>query len=106
MSGKAAVRLGDIGSGHGCHYPPTSAIEGSDDVFINGRPAVRVGDAYDGHGCPVCPAPVHGRKLAQGSPTIFINGRPAGRVGDAIDCGGNAMGGSPDVVLDGSSSSG
>jgi len=65
---------------------------------------MRVGDAYDAHGCPVCPAPVHGRKLAQGSPTVMINGRPAGCVGDAIDCGGIADSGSPDVLLDGDSS--
>jgi len=103
MSGKAAVRLGDIGSGHDCHFPPTAAVEGSSDVFINGQPAVRVGDAYDAHGCPSCPAPAHGRKLAQGSPTVLINGKPAGRVGDAIDCGGVASTGSGDVLLDGGS---
>ena len=31
----AATRIGDIGSGHGCHYPPTPAIEASEDMFVN-----------------------------------------------------------------------
>ena len=44
-----ATRKGDIGSSHGC-FPPSPAIEGSGDVFINGKPAVRVGDAYAAHG--------------------------------------------------------
>jgi len=100
MSEKGAVRLGDMGSGHDCHYPPTPAIEGSADVLINGQPAVRVGDSYDAHSCPTCPEPAHERKLAQGSPTVLINGLPAGRIGDAIDCGGEASSGSPDVLLD------
>jgi len=100
MTGKSAVRLGDIGTGHDCHYPPTAAIEGSANVLINGQPAVRVGDAYDAHGCFVCPALVHGRKLAQGSPTVMINNRAAGRVGDAIDCGGVAIEDSVNVLLD------
>ena len=96
----AQARLGDIGSGHGCHFPPSAAVEGSPDVLVNGIPAVRVGDAYAAHGCPSCPAPSHGRALAQGSPTVLINGRPAGRIGDAIDCGGAAAAGSGDVFLD------
>lgn len=94
------TRKDDIGSGHDCHFPPTSAIGGSPDVSIDGRPALRVGDAYDAHGCPSCPAPSHDRQLAAGSPTVFINGRPAGRIGDAISCGGAAATGSGTVVLD------
>ncbi|KZL11706.1 PAAR domain-containing protein [Pseudovibrio sp. Ad26] len=46
MSGKPAARLGDIGSGHGCHFPPTPAIAGSPNILINNRLAVRQGDAY------------------------------------------------------------
>lgn len=94
------TRLGDVGSGHACHFPPTDAVEGSPDVIVNGKPAVRVGDAYAPHACPTCPEPEHGRKLASGSPTVFVNGRAVGRVGDAIDCGGKATTGSSDVVLD------
>lgn len=107
MSGKPAARLGDIASGHGCHHPPSPAIEGSPNVFINGLPAVREGDAYMEHGCPTCSggAP-HPRKLAAGSPTVFINGRPAGRVGDAIDCGGSVLTGSPNVFIGALSSPG
>lgn len=103
MSGKPAARLGDIGSGHGCHYPPTPAIAGSGDTFINSRPAVRKGDPYAPHPCPVCPAPPHPRKLAAGSPTVFINSKNAGRIGDPIDCGGADSTGSPNVFIGASS---
>ncbi len=99
MADKPAARLGDIGSGHGCHFPPTDAIEGSPNVFINGKPAVRQGDAYASHGCSPCPAPAHGRTLANGSPSVFINGKEAGRIGDPIDCGGTHITGSPNVFI-------
>jgi uncharacterized Zn-binding protein involved in type VI secretion len=91
-----ATRKGDIGSGHGC-FPPSSAIEGSPDVFINGKLAVRVGDAFAAHGCGKC-AP-HGRNAAQGSATVNINGKPSVRVGDAINCGGSAATGSGNVFI-------
>jgi uncharacterized Zn-binding protein involved in type VI secretion len=96
----ASTRKGDIGSGHGCHFPPTPSVAGSPDVFVNGIPAVRVDDAYAPHGCPACPAGAHGRALAAGSPTVEINGRPAGRIGDAINCGGSVSVGSGDVFFD------
>ena len=91
-----ASRKGDIGSGHGC-FPPSNAIEGSGDVFINGKPAVRVGDAYAAHGCGKC-AP-HGRNASQGSATVNINGKPSVRVGDGINCGGSAATGSGNVFI-------
>jgi len=50
MTGKPSTRLGDIGSGHGCHFPATPAIEASGDVFVNGLGAVRQGDGYGAHG--------------------------------------------------------
>ncbi|WP_299688049.1 PAAR domain-containing protein [uncultured Tateyamaria sp.] len=103
MSGKPAARLGDIGSGHGCHFPPSPAIQGSPNVLINNRPAVRVTDAYLPHPCPVCPQPPHPRNLAKGSPTVQINNLMAGRVGDAISCGGNHAVGSPNVLIGGAS---
>ena len=96
-----AHRRTDLGSGHACHFPPSAANEGSDDVWINGLKAMRVDDGYEPHGCPSCPEPAHGRKLAKGSPTVFINGRAAGRIGDAIDCGGEAQEGSGNVYFDG-----
>lgn len=99
MSGKPAARLGDIGSGHGCHFPPTPAVSGSGDVIINNKPAVRQSDAYAPHGCSPCPAPAHGRSLASGSPTVFVNNLQAGRIGDPIDCGGAAATGSPNVFI-------
>lgn len=99
MSNKPATRLGDIGSGHACHFPPTPSIGASPDVNIDGMPAVRQGDAYAPHACPTCPAPPHPRSLSEGSGTVFINGRPAGRVGDAISCGGQANSGSSTVFI-------
>lgn len=99
MSGKPAARLADLGSGHGCHYPPTPAVTGSGTVLINGRPAMRKGDSYMPHACPVCPAPPHGRALADGSPTVLINNLRAGRIDDPIDCGGNHVTGSPNVLI-------
>lgn len=103
MSGRPAARLSDIGSGHGCHFPPSPAIQGSADILINNRPAVRQGDAYAPHACPVCPQPPHSRELSAGSPTVFFNGREAGRVGDPISCGGADATGSGDVIIGGSS---
>lgn len=97
--GRPALRLGDLGSGHDCHFPTTPAIEGSPNVFINSRPAVREGDAYMPHGCPSCKQPLHPRKLLQGSTSVFINDKPAGRLGDPIDCGGAAISGSPNVFI-------
>lgn len=98
MSANPAARLGDMGSGHACHFPPTEAIEGSPNVFINGRPAVRLGDACASHTCPEHGGE-HPRKLAEGSSSVFINGRPAVRLGDAIDCGGAMITGSGNVFI-------
>lgn len=84
-----ATRLGDIGSGHGCHFPPTPAISASGNVYVEGIPAVRQGDAYAPHACPACPAPPHPRSLSAGSGSVYINNKPAGRKGDAISCGGS-----------------
>lgn len=95
------VRLGDIGSGHACHFPPTCATSASPDVFVNGLPVVRVGDSYGAHGCVGCLAPDHSRYQLMGSPTFFVNGRAVARIGDAISCGGVAVTGSSDVLLDG-----
>ncbi len=46
-----AARIGDIGSGHACHFPPTPIIEGSPTVKIDERPAAREGDALLPHPC-------------------------------------------------------
>lgn len=96
-----AHRQGDTGSGHACHFPPTTATGGSPNVDVNGKPLMRVGDSYEAHGCSSCPEPAHGRALAVGSGSVFINGKPAGRVGDAIDCGGTAEDGSENVSIGG-----
>lgn len=91
------TRLGDIGSGHACHFPPTPAIAASPDVYVESIPVVRQGDAYAPHACPTCPAPPHPRSLSVGSGSVYINGKPAGRVGDAISCGGDAAAGAATV---------
>lgn len=97
----AAHRKGDIGSGHACHFPPTPAIGGSENVYINMQAAMRAGDAYAPHACAMqCVPGAHPRHLIKGSATVFINGLPAARVGDAIDCGGTASTGSTDVLFD------
>lgn len=94
-----ATRLGDFGSGHACHFPPTPSIQASPDVFVEKVAIVRQGDAYAPHGCSTCPAPPHARSLAGGSGSVFINGKPAGRVGDAISCGGDAAAGASTVNI-------
>lgn len=94
-----AHRKGDIGSGHGCHFPPSSATGGSPDVNVDGIPAMRVGDAYAAHGCTAGHAPPHDRALSAGSGSVFINGKAAGRIGDGIDCGGSATTGSFTVFI-------
>ena len=89
------------GSGHGCHFPPTNATDGSGDVEIEGKPALRVGDAFAAHGCSPCGKPPHKRALSEGSGTVYINGRKAGRIGDPIDCGGTVQSGAGTVFFDG-----
>lgn len=99
MADRPSTRLGDIGSGHACHFPPTPSNAASPDVNIDGIAAVRQGDAYAPHACPSCPVPTHDRALSGGSSSVFINGKPAGRIGDAISCGGAAETGSSSVFI-------
>lgn len=95
----SAVRVGDIQSGHSCHCPPTNALTGSPNVFINGYPAVRVGDFYGPHGCPPCLVPVHPVVQLTGSSSVFINGCSAARVGDLTACGSAIVTGSDNVLI-------
>lgn len=97
----AAVRVGDIQSGHGCHYLPTNAITGSSNVFINGCYAVRVGDSYASHGCVGCLAPFHNIIQSTGSSSVFINGCSATRIGDLTGCGSSISTGSDNVFIGG-----
>lgn len=90
----AASRKGDLCSGHGC-FPPTPAIVGSPNVYVNAIPALRQGDAAAPHGCSNCPP--HGRAVSGGSGTVHVNGKPLARKGDAIDCGGSVAVGSGSV---------
>lgn len=80
------TRVTDIGSGHGC-FPPTPAIEGSGDVFVNGLAVHRKGDALAPHGCSNCPP--HGRAASGASPSVYVNGKAVVRMGDGVDCGGS-----------------
>ncbi|BBD77248.1 PAAR domain-containing protein [Hydrogenophilus thermoluteolus] len=93
----AAVRLGDVCSGHGC-FPSRANSAASQNVFVNGLGWHRVGDSWQPHGCPVC-AP-HGGMLAAGSSTVFVNGFAAGRVGDPVSCGSVCATGSTNVFAD------
>lgn len=66
INGKAAGRVGDSYSSHGCVAHPNHSgtiSAGSGTVFINGRAAGRVGDAVS------C-----GGTVAQGSSDVFIGG--------------------------------
>ena len=91
----AAVRLGDISTGHGC-WPPRPNDSASPNVFINSIPSHRVGDHWPTHCCtPGC----HDGNQATGSPNVFVNGRPKARVGDSISCGDFNAQGSPNVFV-------
>ncbi len=92
-----AVRLDDIGLGHGS-FPPTPTVGASGDTIINGKGAHRVGDAVGAHGSP-SPSPPHPRATSVGSPDTFVNGKAAVRIGDAIGCGGTLASGSPDTII-------
>ncbi|WP_299692235.1 PAAR domain-containing protein [uncultured Tateyamaria sp.] len=92
-----ASRKGDICSGHGC-FPPTPAIVGSGNVFIESIPALRQGDAVAPHGCSNCPP--HGRSVSGGSPTVFVNGKSLARIGDGIGCGGSVAAGAATTFAD------
>lgn len=95
--GKAAVRLGDNCTGHGC-WPPRPNSSASGDVIINGKGAHRVGDAWNPHTCPAIPE-THGSVQASGSGTVFVNGLPLARVGDSVACGSSNATGSPNVFV-------
>lgn len=90
----AAVRLGDVCSGHGS-FPSRQNIAASTDVLINGLGAHRVGDAWAVH-CD--PTSCHAGVEATGSGTVLVNGKPLARVGDQVDCGSTCATGSPNVI--------
>lgn len=92
----AAVRLGDICSGHGC-YPSRQNDQGSPDVFVNNLPSHRQGDSWAQHCCP--DEGCHDSVAANGSPNVFVNGKPKCRVGDSVACGSTMVTGSADVIV-------
>lgn len=89
----AAVRLGDVCSGHGS-FPSRPNTSASTNVRINGKGAHRVGDSWAVH-CD--PNSCHGGTEATGSGTVRVNGRALARVGDQVDCGSTCAQGSPNV---------
>lgn len=96
----SVVRIGDISTGHPHCYPPTPAISGSNNVFVNGIAVNRVGDSWATHGA--CPdhSP-HSGVSASGSSTVFCNNLSICRVGDSISCGDTMASGSPNVFAGG-----
>lgn len=93
----AAVRLGDVCTGHGC-WPARPNSSASNNVFINAKGAHRVGDSWLPHTCPIIPE-THDSTQATGSPTVFVNGRALARIGDFIACGSFNAQGSPNVFV-------
>ena len=88
----AAVRLGDMCSGHGVH-PPRPNIQGSLNVFTNSKSQHRLTDGWAGH--------LHKGNAASGSPNVFVNSLPACRIGDSVSCGSTMAQGSPNVFING-----
>ena len=92
---KAAARIYDTDTGHGC-WPTRPAVQGSPDVLVNNRPAHRANDMWSVHCClNAC----HTGFLSSGSNSVFVNGRQQGRVNDPINCGGTVATGSQDVFI-------
>jgi hypothetical protein len=93
----AAVRLGDMCTGHGC-FPPRVNDTASENVFINNKGSHRQGDHWVTHCCSSC----HDGTQASGSPNVFVNNKPKARVHDQISCGSKNAQGSPNVFVNGS----
>ena len=91
----AAVRFGDVCTGHDC-FEQRPNISASTDVFINNLGAHRVGDAWSEHQCG---RNRHSSVQASGSPNVFVNGISLARIGDAIECGSANATGSPNVFV-------
>lgn len=89
----AAVRLGDVCTGHGSCRPRPN-VGASSNVFINNLGAHRVGDPWEVH-CN------HRSAQGSGSPNVYVNGLSLARIGDAIVCGSANASGSSDVFVNG-----
>lgn len=90
--GNAVIRMSiDKSTGHGC-FPPTVAVVGSNNTFVNKKPAVRKGDPYRIHCCKSCHV-----GMATGSSRVFVNGKGVTRRGDPITCGDTSSAGSSNV---------
>lgn len=89
----AILHVGSVSTGHD-GYPPTTAKEGSQTVFVNGFPINRKGDEWLVH----CRTSCHfGATVTPDTRTVYADGIPIGLVGDSISCGDTAGTGSPDV---------
>jgi uncharacterized Zn-binding protein involved in type VI secretion len=89
----AAVRIGDISSGHD-GFNPRPDVKGSSTVYINGIAAHRLSDYWPPH---TNGRSVHDGVLSKGSPSVYVNGLALGRIGDSVSCGDTAARGSPTV---------
>lgn len=100
----AAVRIGDMSTGHGC-FPPTPMAESPvTKTFINGViPGVVAPTST--HVTHSCGSVVHRqgpeRSHSSGSSNTFIEGFPATRIGDNISCGDAVAQGSPNTFIAG-----
>jgi uncharacterized Zn-binding protein involved in type VI secretion len=90
----AAVRLGDICSGHGSCSPRPN-VGASKNVFINTIGAHRVGDPWSVH----C---THSSVQATGSNNVFVNNISLARIGDLVACGSTNASGSNNVFVNNS----
>lgn len=100
----AAVRIGDMSTGHGC-FPPTPMVDSPvSKTFINGvKPGVvSPNSTHATHSCGRVTHPQGAqRSHASGSSNTFIEGFPAARIGDNISCGDAIAQGSPNTFIAG-----
>jgi uncharacterized Zn-binding protein involved in type VI secretion len=100
----AAVRIGDMSTGHGC-FPPTPLVQSPvSKTFINGiKPGVvNPGSTHSTHVCGIVVHPQGApRSHVSGSGNTFIEGFSAARIGDNIACGDAVGQGSPNTFIGG-----
>lgn len=88
--GKPVIVKGNKSTGHPPGFPPTPAIQSSNNVFATGVAVVRQGDAYKLH---CFNGSCHVPKVAKASTKVFVNGKGITRLGDTLSCGDKASGG-------------
>jgi len=94
----------DLSQGH-C-WPPMSPIPGAGSVLIEGYPAMKVGDSYNAHPGPCGTVGPHAGVAVGGSPDVFVEGVPVHRDADEISCGDVADIGAMTVFANGAGRTG